>query len=68
MDNILLEAAKQAPALVVLGWIVWKFLGFISTQAANVSETMEKLNERSSKAIDKNTEVHSKVLEHLRRD
>ena len=66
MEGLLAEIAKQVPALLVLGWIVWKFLTFIQSQASDFTKVIDKINERNVKAIDENTQVHSKVLEHLR--
>lgn len=63
MDSVWLEAAKQAPALVVLGWVVWRFLTFIKSITDQFLERIRK----SDEIIAQNTETQGRVLELLRR-
>lgn len=44
MNDVLLEAGKQIPALVVLVWIVHTFLNFLNKMAERNSESMTKLS------------------------
>jgi hypothetical protein len=52
METIALELARQVPSLVVLVWMVSRFLTF---------------TKRIGEALDRNSEVHGRVLECLRR-
>lgn len=58
MHDVLLEAAKQAPQLAVLAWVVWRFLSVITTITARhevVAERFADITERAAYVIGENT-------------
>jgi hypothetical protein len=60
MEEILLEAAKQVPNLVVLALIVWRFLRTIAEQGSRfeaAATRFAEVAERSAEVIGANTET-----------
>lgn len=58
-DAILVEIAKQVPALLVLAWVVWKFLGALHQQVdlftqviKDVQARQDALNLERGKAVE----------------
>lgn len=45
MEQILIEAAKQAPALVVLAWIVYTFLKYLKEYAEGQAVSLGNLGD-----------------------
>lgn len=75
MDQLFIEFAKQAPALAVLAWIVWKFLasqesrdnklGDIANSCHNFqaasTKTVSEVLDRNTTALNANTHMLGRV-------
>lgn len=64
MNEVLLEAVKQAPQLAVLAWVVWRFLHVISAITNRHEEATARFAEiadRSAYVIGQNTEILRRI-------
>ncbi len=64
MDG-LIEIAKQVPALGVLAWIVYKFLGHLHKRDSilkDISNQCHQVQGCATEAVNKNSEILGKVL------
>lgn len=61
METFLLEAAKQVPALAVLAWIVFKFIGF----AAQSADRMADISSRFSRVVMETEEKRNETLKSI---
>lgn len=62
METLVIEVAKQAPALAVLVFLVFRFLKYVEARDA----AMEKLNAETIAMINTNTQAVSALTESLR--
>lgn len=74
MDQLLIEAAKQVPALVVLAYLTVQFLNHMksrdeafTTELKAIHEAGKDSREANARVIEKNTELTGRVLATLER-
>ena len=60
MDTLLVEVAKQVPALTVLAFIVWAFIRFLaqaSSAMQDIHRECHSTQERATVALERNTDA-----------
>ena len=61
MEQLAIEVAKQVPSLLVLAWVVHRFIGAITLNEERCHQAMSSATERMERAVDKQDAVIREV-------